>query len=478
MSSGNRYNKAPLQQWGLGQSGSWGVKPPTPAPAPQTTQFAAIPNQTAVSNFKAPVSTPRPPAGQAATAAAPAPVNYQAPIQSSPVKGMITPPRTKTSTEPTGLFGSSVQGLVDNSKASKQQKKYLDDLRKSTEDAKRIAAEAQGISTRYGDEINRVGQLGAGAVAGYLSTGTNVVGSGNAAIASQSASARVQSLTNALNAVLQGNQQQLTGNERAITGQNYGLAGANTQQQLAQQGLSSAATYAQPSPAGYGQTVFDPLTGGYSGGSDGLNPQAVASQLAQQVKNGQMTYEQAIASLGYAGGAGQQFLNNALGGGFNPTLSSATMAGQANVLGQMPALESADIAAEGVKNKVITYLEQNPGLNPSAIAKANVLKQWVEGKQLSDPKYQTLFNYLNEYTNTLAPILGVGGDATNLKTEIAQSFVNAAASGQSIAEVLENMQGLSRGKLRDIRSGATGGGVVSSPFTTGGSGGGGNIFSW
>ena len=105
------------------------------------------------------------------------------------------------------------------------------------------------------------------------------------------------------------------------------------------------------------------------------------------------------------------------------------------------------------------------------------MQQWIQGKQLTDPKYQTLFNYLNEYTSTLAPILGVGGDPTNLKTQIAQSFINAAASGQSIKTVLENMQGLSKGKIQDIRSGATGGGVVSSPTTGTGTGSGG-LFDW
>ena len=80
---------------------------------------------------------------------------------------------------------------------------------------------------------------------------------------------------------------------------------------------------------------------------------------------------------------------------------------------------------------------------------------------MTDPKYQTLFNYLNEYTSTLAPILGVGGSATNLKTEIAQSFVNAQASGASIKEVLNNIESLADNKIQNLKSGAVGGGVVS-----------------
>jgi hypothetical protein len=99
----------------------------------------------------------------------------------------------------------------------------------------------------------------------------------------------------------------------------------------------------------------------------------------------------------------------------------------------------------------------------------------LQGKQLTDPKYQTLFNYLNVYTTTLAPILGVGGDPTNLKTQIAASFINAAASGQSITQVLDAMSKLATNKIGDLQSGATGGGT-SVPNTTGAGSGG--LYSW
>ena len=384
-----------------------------------------------------------------------------------PVKGVVK-------NDPS-LFKGIIDRLLGASAPNDTQTGLVKDIRGNASGNQAIGDEAKRISDEYAKEIARVGQLGAGAVAGNLSTGTNVVGSGNAAIASQSASTRMSALSEAQQAALQGTGQQLTAQSQEANALNNALGGANTQQAQLQAGLGSAGGFAQPSPAGYGQTVFDPATGSFGGGSGGLDPSNVANTLAQAVKSGQMTYEQAVASLGYAGGAGQQFLNNALGPGFNPTLSSATQAGQASVIGNLPQLEAADVAAEGVKNKVTNYLSEHPELNPSSLAAGNLLQQWIEGKQLTDPKYQTLFNLLNEYTNTLAPILGVGGSPTNLKTEIAQGFVNAAASGQSIAEVLENMQGLSRGKLQDIRSGATGGGVVSSP-NVGSSGGG--LFSW
>lgn len=67
-----------------------------------------------------------------------------------------------------------------------------------------IYDEAAKTQADYAKRIAEVGQLGAGAVAGDLSTGTNVVGSGNAAIASQSASARMSALSDAQDASLKG----------------------------------------------------------------------------------------------------------------------------------------------------------------------------------------------------------------------------------------------------------------------------------
>lgn len=424
------------------------IAPPTPVASRATTQTT--------------------PMGQAQPMA-----SMQAP-QSTPLEVAPTP------TQPTrGLF-ESVLGSLSTPRASADQGKYLGQLNQAAQGNTAIGEDARAIAEKYGSEINRVGQLGAGAQAGALSTGTDVVGRGNAAIASQSTSQRMAALSDALNAELQGTGQQLTGQQQLITGLTSALGSADTQRGQAIQSAINAGTLAQPSATSFGQTVFDPVTGGFSGGSEGMNPQLVAQQLANAVKSGQMTYEQAVSSLGYAGGAGQQFLNQALGSDFNAPLSSATIGGQADVIGQLPALYGAEVAAEGLKDQIVTYLASNPGLNPTDLAKGNLLKQWIEGKQLTDPKYQTLFNLLNEYTNTLTPILGVGGSPTNLKTQIAQDFINAAASGQSIAEVLNNMQAISKSKLQNLQSGAMGGGVASSPTLPGSGGGssGGGDFGW
>lgn len=131
-------------------------------------------------------------------------------------------------------------------------------------------------------------------------------------------------------------------------------------------------------------------------------------------------------------------------------------AGQNNVQ-----MTSANTAARGIQGTIQQYLAQNPDINSSQLAAGNFVQQWLQGKQLADPKYQTLFNYLNEYTNTLAPILGVGGDPTNLKTEIAQSFINAQASGQSISQVLDSIAKLAEDKVANLQSGALGGPQVA-----------------
>lgn len=121
----------------------------------------------------------------------------------------------------------------------------------------------------------------------------------------------------------------------------------------------------------------------------------------------------------------------------------------------------ANTAAKGIQSTIQQYIQQNPDLNASASTVANSAQQWLQGKQLGDPRYQTLFNYLNEYISTLAPILGVGGDTTNLKTEIAQSFINSKASGQSISDVLNSIGTLADQKLQNIQSAGQGGGVVA-----------------
>ncbi len=248
------------------------------------------------------------------------------------------------------------------------------------------------------------------------------------------------------------------------------------------QSYLEAAGNVKPIVSSFGQTAFNPATGEFSGGNSNLDPETAATQLAQKVSTGQMTYDQAVSSLGYAGSAGQQFLNNAIkkaNPNFNIPQSTATIQGQQGVANQVVGMQAANNAAKGIENTITGFLNQNPDLNPSKLAAGNVIQQWIQGKQLTDPKYQTLFNYINEYISTLAPILGVGGDTTNLKTEIAQSFINAQASGASISEVLKSISSLADQKIKNFQSGAgVGANQTSGVGNSTSNSGSGGLFNW
>lgn len=401
------------------------------------------------------VTAPKPTtvAPQTSYGAAPATssASYVPPAAGAPAAPVASPTTPTTPVKGVLSYPSIVGSLATASNPSAVQTGLIKDISKAGKDNAEIANNARQISEMYGNQIAEIGRLGAGAIAGHRSTGTSVVGEGNAAIASQSASARMSALAAAQEAALQGTGQQLTAQQQLANALSAGLTGATNIQGQTITGLTSAAGFAQPQTAAFGQTVFNPLTGQYEGGG-GL-PADVMEQYAQMAANGQYA---AIPSFITSNPVLSAQLNVAAKS-INPSFTPLTSTGAGAVLQGVPQLQSANTAAEGIRNTIDQYLAANPQLNTSDLAAGNVLKQWLEGKQLTDPKYQVLFNYLNEYTNTLAPILGVGGDPTNLKTQIAQSFINAAASGQSISQVLGAMSSLASNKIADIQAGALGG---------------------
>ncbi len=252
-----------------------------------------------------------------------------------------------------GILGS----LLGASKATSEQERTRKEMERIAAGNKAIGEQARGISDQYSKEIARVGGLGAGAVAGNLSTGTNVVGSGNAAIASQSASARMDALAKAQQAALEGTAQQLTGQEQAATAFKPSLEASLTQQQLGLSGLGTAAGLAAPSVAPYGQTSFNPLQPGFAEGN--MEPQTQATNVAQQLMSGRLTYEQALEAMSYAGESGKNFLNQALSGmGANPLqLQAQGMAQQSNI--QTGGTAQTNIAYSGLDQSTKDYMKMN-----------------------------------------------------------------------------------------------------------------------
>jgi len=416
----------------------------------------------------------------------------------SSVRGLVNPP---------SAVNRSTENLFRKSDASREQERIARQLEEQSRRGEEIGQRAAQISDQYGSEIARVGQLGAGAVAGAKSTGTDVVGRGNAQLASESASNRIASLSAAQTAALQGTQQQLTGAEQGLTGLTNVMQGLNTQQQTGISALGTAGQLAMPSPAQYGQTVFDPLTGTYTGAGGNLDPQMQAQSLAQQVMSGAMTYDQAAASLGYAGNVGTNFLNNAINqAGGNPLQLQAQGAGQqANVATQTTA--GTDIARQGLQQATQDYIAMTTAAefaHTQANAVSNILAQTglnnissqdynralntLKGR-FSDVNFQSLNTALIEaqaaYTNLLASTGGTpsGREAQAIGTLDINS--SAAAINASIQELenavarrLQAQYGALQQYNQNLGTGATTGGTSGTSGTGASTGGGGFAEVW
>lgn len=410
------------------------------------------------------------------------------PSEQQPVRGVLGAPNPSQ-------LAQFTSGLMGASQPNQTQQDYLDQLAKQAKRGEEIAQQSAAIGKKYGSEIDRVGRLGAGAVAGAKSTGTEVVGRGNAQLASESASNRISALSAAQAAELQGVGQQLTAAEQGITGLTNAGNIANTQQQLGISALGTGGNLAMPSPAQYGQTVFDPLTGQYTGAGGQMDPAIQAQTLAQQVMTGAMTYDQAVASLGYApGGVGQNFLNNALTqAGANPLQLQAQSAGQqANIATQTTA--GTDIARQGLAQATQDYIGMTTAAQfagQQAMAVSNILARTglnnvsstdynraireLQGR-FSDVERQALETAFIEAQAAYTNLLSMGGGTPTGREAQALGTLNpnssAAAINASIQELenavarrLQAQYGALQQYNQNLGTGATTGGA------TGGGGG-------
>ncbi len=208
------------------------------------------------------------------------------------------------------------------------------------------------------------------------------------------------------------------GKEAAITGRmqaaQLAMQTATGQQQTQQQGLGAAAGLAAPQPYGITTTPYQPVTGTFGTMPGGTSGAFGAGQVAENV----------------------------------------------NIGGQYQQASTAANVAKGYEDTIKNYMIQN-NLNPSDLTVANGVIQWLKG-EVGDPKYQTLANYINEYSTNAATALGIsGGNVTDFRLGIAQSLLNPKASAQSMSEVLTNNAKAIQDKLANMKSTATGGGQVA-----------------
>ena len=416
------------------------------------------------------------------------PTKVAEPTETKKVKGIIPPPNPLKET---------TDELRRKAEIKREQDRINRQLEEQSRKGEEIGRRAGEISDMYGNKIAEVGRLGAGAVAGAKSTGTEVVGRGNAQLASESASNRIASLSAAQTAALQGTQQQLTGAEQGITGLTNVMQAMNTQQQTGVNALGIAGNLAMPSPTQYGQTVFDPLTGGFTGAGGQMDPAVQAQSLAQQVMSGAMTYDQAASSLGYAGNVGTNFLNNAITqAGGNPLNLQAQGAGQqANVATQTTA--GTDIARQGLQQATTDYISmttaaefahtqagavsnilEQTGLNNISSTDYNKALNTLKGR-FSDVNYQSLNTALIEAQQAYSTLLASTGGTPSGRESQALSVLDINSSAAAInASIQELENAVSRrlsaqyGALQQYNQN------LGTGATTGGGAGGGFAETW
>lgn len=206
-------------------------------------------------------------------------------------------------------------------------------------------------------------------------------------------------------------------NQGALTNEYQGLASqlsaANTQQGLQQSGLNAAGQLAQPiTGVAYGTQIYDPVTGQLKSSGSSFTA-------------GQVAGEQAL---------GQQYAQNA----------------------------SAGKQAMAVKNSIVDFLNTHPNINPASFTPINDITAVLSGKT-SNPEYNQLGALITDYVNSLAPILGTGGDVTNLKLQMAEGMINGKMSPQSIIQQLNLVEEVANKKLA---AQSTGSGTVNQNINT------------
>jgi hypothetical protein len=216
-------------------------------------------------------------------------------------------------------------------------------------------------------------------------------------------------------------------------------AGIATGQQSAQQsGLAAAGALAAP------QAGQNPLTQSYNPLTNSYSPLAISgagANAATDIENyGSLQQQQAI-------GAAAAQNNSYLGG--------------------------AQVAASNLQNLITTN-----NLNPSALTFANGALQLAE-QYTSNPAYAKLPGAINDFVASLAPILGTGGNVTDMKTQMASQFVQMLQSGATINAVVQYFTDQAQQKITGMANGGganiSGTGNTQSNGTSGGSSSGSSV---
>lgn len=247
--------------------------------------------------------------------------------------------------------------------------------------------------------------------------------------------------------------QAYTGQGQTITGLNQAAGQALTGQQLQQSGLTAAGQLALPSTAAYGQTVFNPVTGQYTGGG-GL-PSDVMNQYAQMAANGQYS---AIPSTITSNPVLSAQLNQAasqINPNYNPITSvaqgtsaaqntqTATTAqtnsfnGIYNTANTNAALYSQQQnAINGIGNQVMSIMSQ-ANINPTDSQYANLKLNQV-ASQFSSPQYAAFNTAIQSLQARVGQALQAG-EVPSTATGNAEAIANGNLKLPALAATLKQI---------------------------------------
>lgn len=393
--------------------------------------------------------------------------------------------RNQAATQPTPAnqpgvtFPGILSSLLGASTPTKEQERTRKEMERIANENRSIAENAARLSEQYGSEIARVGQLGAGAVAGNLSTGTNVVGSGNAAIASQSASQRMNALAQAQEAALKGTAQQLTAQEQTAQAFQPSLAAALTQQQQQITGLGNAAGLAAPMQIPYSAGGFDPITGqqiagGFGGWAGYTTAEQVQNLISQYPDSGvqydpNLTPQQNLQNVQSAISGSPSYQRGTFGAAGASSYIGGQQLGAAGQLTQQVAqLATIGNAADTNFNLMLDILDRG-GINDLNQPILNQLQQGISRGLTSDADLVAFRSALQTVRSQYASILG-GGQPTDATQMMAAEKIPDTVSAAALQEVERTMKAMINNTVASYNQ-------QISAYSGGGGMGGGNPFA-
>lgn len=341
-------------------------------------------------------------------------------------------PQTTAGANQTPTYSGLVTSLAQNAlRQSPATATAAGSLLSAPQQNNAIAKKAQGIQDIYGGQIANVGNLGAGAVAGDLSTGTNVVGSGNAAIASQSASQRMNALAN-------DESQQLGALDRQLAAQGQGQSAltsagtlGNTAQGQLQSGLTSAAAAAAPQQYGLTNQPYNPLSDSYGGGGAGgvLDRANLAGQVAGAQAAGAAPGNAQASNINTQGTATTDIAKTGL--------SQATQDYQ-NIYSSYNAADA--------QTKTLQNILESTGINATNSSDYNKAINSLKNR-LGDSNFASFNTALQELQSMYSGLLSFGGGTPTSQEAQAISVLNPNSSAAQINASIQQLQNAANAKL-------------------------------